>query len=72
MFSAVFDPLCFPVLRTPGYADPGWAAKACAAVETHAAELAAVVIEPLVQGAQACVRLRAMCRVGGVRQPTRC
>ncbi len=51
VFSAVFDPLCFPVLRTPGYADPGWAAKACAAVETHAGELAAVVIEPLVQGA---------------------
>ncbi len=51
VFSAVFDPLCFPVLRTPGYADPGWAAKACAAVEAHATELAAVVIEPLVQGA---------------------
>jgi adenosylmethionine---8-amino-7-oxononanoate aminotransferase len=51
VFSAVFDPLCFPVLRTPGYADAGWAAKACAAVEAHAHELAAVVIEPLVQGA---------------------
>ena len=51
VFSAVFEPLCFPVLRTPGYADPGWAAKACAAIEAHAAELAAVVIEPLVQGA---------------------
>ena len=23
VFSAVFDPLCFQVLRTPGYADPG-------------------------------------------------
>jgi len=51
IFSAAFDPLCFPVLRTPGYADPGWAPKACAAVEAHARELAAVVIEPLVQGA---------------------
>ncbi len=51
VFSAVFDPLCFPVLRTPGYADPGWAAKARAAVAAHADELAAVVIEPLVQGA---------------------
>ena len=51
VFSAVFDPLCFPVVRTPGYADPGWAAKACAAIEAHASELAAVVIEPLVQGA---------------------
>jgi len=51
VFSAVFDPLCFPVVRTPGYADPGWAPKACAAIEAHAAELAAVVLEPLVQGA---------------------
>jgi adenosylmethionine-8-amino-7-oxononanoate aminotransferase len=51
VFSAVFDPLCFPVVRTPGYADPGWAAKACAAIEAHGAELAAVVMEPLVQGA---------------------
>ena len=33
VFSAVFDPLCFPVVRTPGYADPGWADKACAAIE---------------------------------------
>ncbi len=51
VFSAVFAPLCFPVVRTPGYADPGWAAKACAAIEAHGAELAAVVLEPLVQGA---------------------
>jgi adenosylmethionine-8-amino-7-oxononanoate aminotransferase len=51
VFSSLFEPLCFPVVRTPGYADPGWAAKACAAVEAHAGELAAVVIEPLVQGA---------------------
>ena len=51
VFGAIFQPLCFPVLRTPGYADPGWADKACAAVAGHAGELAAVVIEPLVQGA---------------------
>jgi len=49
--SSVFDPLRFPVLRTPGYAEPSWSDKACAAVEAHAGELAAVVIEPLVQGA---------------------
>jgi len=50
-FTSVFDPLRFEVLRTPGYADPGWSAKACASVEAHHPELAAVVIEPLVQGA---------------------
>jgi adenosylmethionine---8-amino-7-oxononanoate aminotransferase len=47
----LFDPLRFPVLRTPGYAEADWADKAVATVERHAAELAAVVIEPLVQGA---------------------
>jgi adenosylmethionine---8-amino-7-oxononanoate aminotransferase len=51
VFSAVFEPLCFPVVRTPGYADPGWAAKACAAIDAHTDALAAVVLEPLVQGA---------------------
>jgi len=51
VFSAAFAPLCFPVLRTPGYAEAGWADKACAAIDAHAGELAAVVLEPLVQGA---------------------
>ncbi|HEX3947098.1 MAG TPA: aminotransferase class III-fold pyridoxal phosphate-dependent enzyme, partial [Acidimicrobiales bacterium] len=74
VFSAAFDPLRFPVLRTPGYADPGWAAKACATVAAHAAELAAVVIEPLVQGAsgmlcaepQDVAALGRACRAAGV------
>lgn len=47
----VFDPLRFPVLRTPGYDDPDWADAAIALVDEHHATLAAVVLEPLVQGA---------------------
>lgn len=47
----LFDPLRFPVLRAPGFDDPDCIAVACAMIETHAAELAAVVVEPLVQGA---------------------
>jgi adenosylmethionine-8-amino-7-oxononanoate aminotransferase len=49
--TSLFDPLRFPVLRTPGYSDPDWSAKACEAVAAYADQLAAVVIEPLVQGA---------------------
>jgi adenosylmethionine-8-amino-7-oxononanoate aminotransferase len=49
--TSLFDPLRFPVLRTPGYAEADWAPKACAMVREHVSELAAVVIEPLVQGA---------------------
>ena len=74
VFSAVFEPLCFPVIRTPGYADPGWAAKACAAIDAHATGLAAVVIEPLVQGASGMLcasasdvrRIGEACRQAGV------
>ena len=47
----LFDPLRFPVIRTPGYDDGDWASKAIAAVDRHHPRLAAVVIEPLVQGA---------------------
>ena len=47
----VFDPLRFPVLRAPSFADPDCFAVAARLVAAHAPELAAVVIEPLVQGA---------------------
>ncbi len=46
-----FDPLRFPVVRTPGYDDPDWVVKAIDALDRHQHRLAAAVIEPLVQGA---------------------
>ena len=49
--TAIFDPLRFPVLRTPGYATQDWATKMVGCIEAHADTLAAVVVEPLVQGA---------------------
>jgi len=45
--TTVFDPLRFPVLRSPA----GDADAAVAAIEANAGRLAAVVLEPLVQGA---------------------
>jgi adenosylmethionine-8-amino-7-oxononanoate aminotransferase len=47
----LFDPLRFPVLRAPGFGEPGCFDAAAAMVARHASELAAVVVEPLVQGA---------------------
>ena len=47
----VFDPLRFPVLRCPTLGEPGAVDQAVAMIAEHAHELAAVVLEPLVQGA---------------------
>ena len=47
----LFDPLRFDVVRAPGFDDPGAIDAACALIAGHAHELAAVVVEPIVQGA---------------------
>jgi adenosylmethionine-8-amino-7-oxononanoate aminotransferase len=47
----LFDPLRFPVLRAPSFADPDCFETAARMVSEHAHELAAVIVEPLVQGA---------------------
>src|SRR3954454_8135526 len=47
----LFDPLRFPVLRAPHFTDPTCFDTACAMVAEHAPQLAAVIVEPLVQGA---------------------
>ena len=47
----IFDPLRFPVVRAPGFDDPDAIRVAADIVRRQADELAAVVVEPLVQGA---------------------
>jgi adenosylmethionine---8-amino-7-oxononanoate aminotransferase len=47
----LFDPLRFEVVRAPGYDAPDALARAAALIDEHGPALAAVVIEPLVQGA---------------------
>jgi adenosylmethionine-8-amino-7-oxononanoate aminotransferase len=47
----LFDPLRFDVIRAPGYDSPDALARAAALIDEHGPALAAVVIEPLVQGA---------------------
>jgi adenosylmethionine-8-amino-7-oxononanoate aminotransferase len=49
--SDLFDPLRFPVVRAPAFTDPRCFETARELVARHASELAAVVVEPLVQGA---------------------
>jgi adenosylmethionine---8-amino-7-oxononanoate aminotransferase len=49
--TSLFDPLRFAVVRAPGYDDPDGLTAAAALVRAHGDRLAAVVIEPLVQGA---------------------
>jgi len=47
----LFDPLRFPVVRAPHFGDPGCFDAAVRLVAEHASSLAAVIVEPLVQGA---------------------
>ena len=47
----LFDPLRFPVLRAPGFDSPDVMERAAEMIAQHSSRLAAVVVEPLVQGA---------------------
>jgi adenosylmethionine-8-amino-7-oxononanoate aminotransferase len=72
--TGLFDPLRFGVVRTPGYRDRRWLPKAQKVLEEHADRLAALVVEPLVQGASGMYmadpadvsRLGEACREAGV------
>jgi len=70
----IFDPLRFRVLRAPSFRDPNALSVAAQMVKQHADELAAVVVEPLVQGAAGILvakasdfeKLQAACHATGV------
>lgn len=70
----IFDPLRFPVLRAPSFSEPRALEVAAQMIREHRDILAAVVIEPLVQGAAgmliadaaAFAQLAAACRDTGV------
>ena len=47
----IFDPLRFSTIRAPGFDDPQCMTVAAALIERHRHELAAIIVEPLVQGA---------------------
>jgi adenosylmethionine-8-amino-7-oxononanoate aminotransferase len=49
--TGLFDPLRFDVLRAPSFANADALATAAKMIREHATQLAAVVVEPLVQGA---------------------
>jgi adenosylmethionine-8-amino-7-oxononanoate aminotransferase len=70
----LFDPLRFPVVRAPGFDSPGCIDHAVQIIHERGIELAAVVVEPLVQGAagmkmlpsEAFAALQNACRETGV------
>jgi adenosylmethionine-8-amino-7-oxononanoate aminotransferase len=70
----IFDPMRFPVLRAPSFSEPDALETAARMIRAHRDILAAVVVEPLVQGAagmlsasaDAFSHLAAACRETGV------
>jgi adenosylmethionine---8-amino-7-oxononanoate aminotransferase len=70
----IFDTLRFPVVRAPAFGDPECFTTACELVARHETDLAAVIVEPLVQGAagmqladrDGLARLGATCRAHDV------